>query len=208
METTTLIKIGVFGGTFDPFTLAHLNIIEKTIENKFVDAVSVVPTIVDYHRAGKESWLTRDKRLDVINKILHMSKFYHNISIDTQEYEFADKHSKYVCSERRYIHTLMDIKDKFYDTSTTKFEFYTIIGTDSAWNFKTWHNYKDILDNSKLIGVAGRDGVDLPHDVPFAHLMTIDKKYSEFSASSIRQQYKDKSVDKYLEDATDILMDF
>ena len=63
-------KIGIFGGTFDPFTEAHLAIVKAAIDQKLVDEVHIIPTIVDYHRTDKDRWLLNDARLDVIRKII------------------------------------------------------------------------------------------------------------------------------------------
>ena len=63
-------KIGIFGGTFDPFTEAHLAIVKAAIDEELVDEVHIIPTIVDYYRNGKERWLPNYKRLYVIGKII------------------------------------------------------------------------------------------------------------------------------------------
>ena len=59
-------KVGIFGGTFDPFTEAHLAIVKAAIDQKLVDEVHIIPTIVDYHRNGKDRWLSNYDRLDVL----------------------------------------------------------------------------------------------------------------------------------------------
>ena len=62
------MKIGIFGGTFDPFTEAHAAIVAKLLGatgNRFdkplVDKVVVAPTIVEYHREGKIPWLADEQ---------------------------------------------------------------------------------------------------------------------------------------------------
>ena len=67
-------KIGIFGGTFDPFTEAHLAIVKSAIDQKLVDKVHIIPTIVDYHRNSKDRWLSNYDRLDVIRKIIEHLK--------------------------------------------------------------------------------------------------------------------------------------
>ena len=57
------MKLGIFGGTFDPFTLAHRDIVKTVLEQKLVDFVVVAPTIVSWHREGKTRWLDDRQKL-------------------------------------------------------------------------------------------------------------------------------------------------
>ena len=104
------IKIGIFGGTFDPFTEAHLAIVKAAIDQKLVDEVYIIPTIVDYHRNGKECWLPNYKRLYVIGKIIDQVKgnytYQDKIHVYENEYEFAKENAPYIINKRRYIDTL------------------------------------------------------------------------------------------------------
>ena len=58
-------KIGIFGCTADPFTLAHREIVKQVLKQNVVNAVVVVPTIVDWHRTGKTKWLNSEQKVDV-----------------------------------------------------------------------------------------------------------------------------------------------
>lgn len=200
-------KIGIFGGTFDPFTEAHLAIVKAAIDQKLVDEVHIIPTIVDYHRTDKDRWLLNDARLDVIRKIIdHLKGNYiygNRIFINQNEYCFARDNAPYIINKRRYIDTLNQfIYDcNSYYTDFDNVEYYTIIGTDSYKNFKTWTDWKEILRLSKLIVVNGRDGEDIQLDIPKIDLR-IDPKYLSISSTKIREQYKnkDKSIEHYLAD--------
>ena len=152
------MKIGIFGGTFDPFTKAHLAIVEKVLVEKLVDKVIVLPTVVSWHRKGKCQWLNVDDRLEVITEFIRTSKYQDKIFLDSYELKFIT--SSIYAKDRRYIHMLSDVTFRYgIDNS-----YYTIIGTDSMWNFTTWWSYKAILDMSKLIVVTGRDGIELPSE--------------------------------------------
>ena len=59
-------RIGIFGCTADPFTLAHREIVKQALAQRVVDAVVIVPTIVDWHRAGKSAWLDSEQKISVI----------------------------------------------------------------------------------------------------------------------------------------------
>ena len=200
-------KIGIFGGTFDPFTEAHLAIVKAAIDQKLVDEVHIIPTIVDYHRNGKDRWLSNDNRLDVIRKIIdHLKGNYiygNRIFINQNEYCFARDNAPYIINKRRYIDTLnqfiYDCNSRY--TGFNNVEYYTIIGTDSYKNFKTWTDWEEILRLSKLIVVNGRDGEDIQLDIPKIDLR-IDPKYLSISSTKIREQYKnkDRSIEHYLAD--------
>jgi nicotinate (nicotinamide) nucleotide adenylyltransferase len=201
-------KVGIFGGTFDPFTEAHLAIVKSAIDQKLVDEVHIVPTVVDYYRNGKDRWLSNDSRLEVINKIIDHLKgnyIYRNrIFVNQNEYCFARENAPYIINKRRYIDTLNQF---IYDYSYSGFdnyddiEYYTIIGTDSYKNFKTWTDWEEILKLSKLIVVNGRDGEDIQLDIPKIDLK-IDPKFLSISSTKIREQYKNKdgSIEHYLGD--------
>ena len=205
-------KIGIFGGTFDPFTEAHLAIVKAAIDQKLVDEVHIIPTIVDYHRNGKERWLSNDKRLEVINKIIDHLKgnsIYRNrIFVNQNEYRFAEENAPYIINKRRYIDTLNQFiyaynyggyNDGYSDWDDT--EYYTIIGTDSYKNFKTWTDWEEILKLSKLIVVNGRGGENIQLDIPKIDLR-IDPKFLSISSTKIREQYKnkDRSIEQYIGD--------
>lgn len=198
-------KIGIFGGTFDPFTKAHLAIVKAVIDQKLVDEVHIVPTVVDYYRNGKDIWLSNDKRLEVLNKIVDHLKgnyaYQGKIYVDQYEYSFAKENAPYIINKRRYIDTLNQFiydYDSFYE-GLDDIEYYTIIGTDSYKNFKTWTDWEEILKISKLIVVNGRDGEDIQLDIPKIDL-EIDPKYLSISSTKIREQYKDKTAEHYLAD--------
>ena len=184
------MKIGIFGGTFDPFTKAHLAIVEKVLDEKLVDKVIILPTIVSWHRKGKCQWLNVDDKLEVITEFIRTSKYQDKIFLDSYELKFIT--SSIYAKDRRYIHMLSDVTFRYgIDNS-----YYTIIGTDSMWNFTTWWSYKAILDMSKLIVVKGRDGIELPSETFDAIQMSISDEYSNVSASEIRTKYN--NVDEYL----------
>lgn len=189
-------RIGIFGGTFDPFHVGHLAIIDEVLNRKLVDSISIVPTIVDYHRLGKDKWLTNAKKFEVISSIISKSKNYNNIFLDLYEVRMkrAGKITEEQAKNWRFINTLERLESWFKNANV---ELYTIIGTDSLRNLKTWHRWNDILSKSKIIGIEGRNGEAIETDIPYIPVK-IDDKYQHISSSEIRKKYTD--VKKYLKD--------
>ena len=66
------MKIGIFGGTFDPFTEAHMEIVKSALN--IVDEVHIIPSVVDYYREDKECWLSHANRANVIEKFINHFK--------------------------------------------------------------------------------------------------------------------------------------
>lgn len=200
------MKIGIFGGTFDPFTKAHAEIIKAAIDQKLVDEVLIVPTVVDYYRNHKTKWLSYEDRITVIKNVINHIKadyrYTERIYVDTTEIEFAENNAPYIVNKRRYIDTLNQLiynETKYDDDTFPPIEFYTIIGSDSYKNFKTWADWEEILKLSKLIVVNGRDGEDVQLDIPKIDLR-IDPEYSGISSTEIRKQYMLKSYEDYFAD--------
>lgn len=182
-------RIGIFGGTFDPFTIAHKAIVEKVLDEKLVDEIIILPSVVQYYRCGKTTWLKDTEKYTVIYQMLKSRaanfKYANKVHIDMYEYEhFAI--SDTAINNRRYVHSLADIIQRYGINN----EYYTIIGTDSLCNFHTWWNYETILSMSKLIAVDGREGSVLPEETYGAKIISIDPKYSTISATAIRTKYK------------------
>ena len=118
------MKIGIFGGHFDPFTPAHLAIANKVIDEGVVDRVLIVPSVVDYYRKENNvnGWLGVRGRCQVIRSILRGSE--RKISIDTREVdEFENKYyspgriNEVYVNSRRFIHTLLDIISSDHDNA-------------------------------------------------------------------------------------------
>lgn len=200
------MKIGIFGGTFDPFTRAHREIVKQALEQKVVDFVHICPTIVTWHRKGYVPWLSDEDRVRSIEAILgndpvfkHTTIYLHDLRLkkiaacdESLKERFVDSH--------RFIDTLLHIKC-IYDDNV---ELYPIIGSDEYQHFTSWHAYKSILDNCTKLVVAvdedgcGRDGKKIDSKMLSKDIvpLRISNEFREISASKIRSHFK--SFDEYL----------
>jgi len=194
-----MIRIGLFGGTFDPFTPAHLAIAEGLLTERLVDRVVVMPSVVSYHRPGKEPMFSNGERLKILHTALDGLS---NVEVDGYEYGVSGE-----MTSRRYIDMLTDVKHRWESRTIEDVEWHTVIGGDSLKAFKTWHRWEDILKESKLIAVA-RDGeaLECDPDVKFSELK-IPGYLASVSATEIRNRLKslqgvDRSdiVDRYIDD--------
>ena len=215
------MKYGVFGGTFDPFTIAHYAIVKEILKRKLVDKVIILPSIVDYYRKDKSKRMgCSDKILlftRVMNKEATTLTFSRNQDVsmfDPESYStdiIVDffEHMSYLMDSnsyegyvenRRYVNTLSDVINRYGVDN----EYFTIIGTDSYVNLPMWSRYKAITGMGKLIVVDGRNGSSLPDyvktDPDVYAVVEIDKKFSDVSASKIREEYHGRKVEEYISD--------
>ena len=187
----TIMKYGIFGCTADPFTLAHKAIVEKVLSENLVDKVIILPTIVTYYRPGKQPWLLDSEKLYCIHRMLMNSEFKDRIIVSAYELNLKGILSEADLKTRRSLHMVESMKFEYGHNN----EFYFILGTDSLENFKTWYCWKQLLKEVKLIAVQGRDDKYIETDIPYTEIK-IDKKYSNISASKIREKYS--MLDDYL----------
>lgn len=197
------MKIAIFGGTFDPFTLAHKAIVDAVLASNLVEKVIISPTVVEYHRQSKTPWLTYDERMKVIKTFFGAERS--DVEINTADYDLAklmssDRQKQEFVDKHRYINTLLTLKLK-YGVDTT---YYTVIGSDSLAKFKTWYMWEDILKHSELIVVAGRNGEIVQSDIHH-EIVTIPTNYSTVSASNFRNIYAEQKdgLTRYLEHIED-----
>ena len=204
-------RIGIFGCSADPFTLAHREIVKEVLEQKLVDRVIIAPTIVDYHRGDKLPWLSLNARVNIIHE---MTKDLDPVYIDETELNrkkllgLSPELEDHAVTSWRFIDTLLRIKLEYMNSDKIEREFYPIIGGDSLDNFKTWFAWQDILKQSAGIIAVERD--NKPIDVKsFIYenpdfngklkVMKIRDIFAEMSASEAREAWRHHSSTEYLD---------
>ena len=203
-------KIGIFGCTADPFTFAHREIVKQVLKQNVVNAVVVVPTIVDWHRAGKTKWLDSMQKTTVAKAL---TKDLGLVYVDDTELRLKEKCAgnpdleAHTVRNWHFVDTLVRI---MLDKATDSQEFWPIIGSDELLNFKNWFAWKDILKLSGgIVAVVGRSGScfdekkfleENPEFDGKLKTIKIDEKFADTSASAVREKYKDKTLDEYIND--------
>ena len=144
------MKVGIFGGSFDPLHSGHLFIIEKA--SQMFDKILVVPTTIRYYKCNKNMF-SFNERFEAIKE---KTKEYKNVEVLDIERD--------VGSSWRFVDTVSHIYDK-----NSENEYTIIMGSDSFQNFKTWDNYEKILKYASIC-VFTREGYtdnypDIEHSV-------------------------------------------
>lgn len=164
------MKIGIYGGSFNPFHIGHEKICKHILAELELDTLIIVPVGKPSHRENNLE--DSDIRFNIIAEI-----FKDNDKIFVSDIEISSKETSYTYD------TLMKIKEEY----GKKHEYFEIIGEDALENFEKWKNYKDILANAKLV-VLKRRGYkgSLSHE----NIIYINNPYFNISATEIRNKIK------------------
>lgn len=205
------IKIAVFGGTFDPFTISHKQIIEKLRNDYLADIVIVSPTIVNWHRDKNDIWFTDAERLEFCKKVIYKINCANNAKNVFPDFKIIlnsnDIYKKQLITNPNllkdfisywgYIDTLKDLQ-KQYSVKYENIQWFTVIGSDSLKMFKQWKNWQEILKLSKLIVFNNRNNERVKSDINFIDL-EIPSEFINVSASNVRKIFRKKlseNIDK------------
>ncbi|MDO5047377.1 MAG: nicotinate (nicotinamide) nucleotide adenylyltransferase [Anaerococcus sp.] len=135
------MKIGLFGGTFDPIHIGHLIVIENCINAMDLDRVIILPSSNPPHKKHKKKTPV-NIRVEMVSEAIKDNK-----KIVLSTFESTDQTVHYTHETIRYF------KKHF-----PKDDIYYIMGEDSFLTIDTWKNYKEIL-NDKII-VFTRSNID------------------------------------------------
>ena len=134
------MKIGIFGGCFNPPHKMHIKIAQNIINDGLVDKVIFVPT---------ENSYTKAELVDINHRIAML-----NLVIDRNNMDVSE-----VSESLNYKYTF-EVLD-YFNHQYPDAQIYFICGTDNLKDFSRWINYEYILANYKLLVVARNgDNVD------------------------------------------------
>lgn len=156
------MKIGLFGGAFNPIHLGHVKIAKEAIRQMSLDKLIVIPTGNAPHK--KETEISREHRFNMAQLA-----FKDDDKIEVSDYELNREEISYSADTVEHFKKLYPNDDLFF-----------IIGDDSYNNLSSWHEPQRILSASTLL-VFEREGAKI---LPPA--VKINMERIEISSSEIR----------------------
>lgn len=174
------MKIGIFGGTFDPFTKSHAQIVQSALNS--LDKIIIVPTTVSYYRGDKCPLFSFKDRCEIIQSAIDRCWRNEKVEISTIEEEQLDTWSA--------ADTIKYMKEQYPDNTL-----YFIMGSDSFDTLDTWRNSEYLKENVKFIVVNGRNGKFTKNQFPH---FTIYIPRNFESASSVRSTLLQRLKEEYI----------
>lgn len=128
------MKIGLFGGTFDPIHIGHMILMENVINNLYLDKIYVLPNSNPPHKLENKK-TALNLRLKMVNETIK-----DNPKLEINDYDYRDNEIHYTFNTINYF-------KKSYPND----EFFFIMGEDSFLDIEKWKNYKEILKENLII---------------------------------------------------------
>ena len=163
------MKIGLFGGAFNPVHNGHIALARASIKTAKLDLVIFIPSGNTPHKGNISA--SRTDRLEMLKRAIENEE-----KMTYSEYELNRDEISYSADTVEYFSAV-------YPDD----ELYFIIGDDSYNNLSSWHQPERILRKSTLL-VFDREGANI---IPPA--VKVDMERVEISSSDIRERiYKGK----------------
>lgn len=138
-------KIGIFGGSFNPIHLGHLNSLRTVLKKNKLNKIFLVPNSKNPLKSIEDIPSAEDRMAMVKMAIQDDPKF----AVDEQELLRGGVSYS--------IETI-----RFYESKYGSENIYFILGADTFQSFDKWKNFEDILKASNLI-VTTRPNSELPY---------------------------------------------
>ena len=179
------MRIGIFGGSFDPIHIGHAIIAQHVIGCGAVDRLWFMVSPVNPLKVDKERQVSDTDRLRMVEMVSRPME-----GVETSAFEFTMPRPSYT------INTLNALQAKFPDD-----EFYLVTGGDNWQVFDKWRNSDEILAKYHVL-VYPRLGYDvvIPAELQ-DRVQLVDAPIIELSSTMVRERLaRGQSVRYYIPD--------
>lgn len=172
------MRLGVFGGSFDPVHVGHLIAAEAAADVLQLDTVLFVPARVQPFKIGLHSASAEDRVAMLRLAIIGNPGF----SLDQREIE-RDGPSY-------TVDTLRDL-----GSETPQDELFLLVGADAAWDLPRWQD-AEVLSQYATLVVLSRPGFEVPKLEMISR--SVDVPAIDLSASHVRRSARRGDSLRYL----------
>ena len=175
-------RIGIFGGTFDPIHLGHLNLALELAEHFALERVYLSPCYCSPHKMDAPPLVSSEKRLEMVRMVI---QDYPSFAIFP--YELESRNASYTVNALKKLRELHPEEDLFF-----------LMGADASSKLDRWHSIEEIFElATPLIGHrVGEFSLKQPN-LPKKYLEiisnhTIGIPIFDISSTYIRKRLKEK----------------
>jgi nicotinate-nucleotide adenylyltransferase len=183
------IKIGVFGGTFNPIHNAHLTLAEFARDRFALDKVIIIPANIPALKDTSDL-VDKDYRVHMVKMAIHT-----NPNFELSTIEIDRKGKSYT------VDSFEELKRLYPDD-----DLYLIIGADSFYQLEKWERFKKLIKLTNIIVAARNDCdiSDLEKKANYfklqyeANVYILDMPTIDISSTIIRNRIREGRSVKYL----------
>jgi nicotinate-nucleotide adenylyltransferase len=181
------MRVGIFGGTFDPPHIGHLILAAEALEQLKLDRLLWVLTPNPPHKQG-ETITPLEQRLQLLNACLEDAPGF---ELSRAEIDRSPPHYA--------VDTVRLLKQLYSDA-----EMVYLMGEDSLFDLPTWHNPQGFVAACDWLGVMGRPGKDADMGILESQIPDITTKVRfiqapllEISSTQIRHRIQQDRAYRY-----------
>lgn len=173
------MKIGFFGGSFNPPTMAHTHLAKLARERLNLDKIVFVP-IGDFY--SKKDLVPIDLRIKMLEIICEKENKKEN------KFEVSDIEKNF--KEKKYAIDIFKIIEEEYKDH----DFYFLMGADNFSKIPKWKDY-DKLKNYKYIVFERNESIENIDLNKFKNVYLINTDFTkDISSTAIRNNVKNKNI--------------
>lgn len=192
------MKVGLFGGSFDPIHKGHISIIEGAL--KKMDYIVVIPSARNSFKRGR---ILNPAPYRYYMTVDAMEKFDNRVIVSDIEFSIPGISYTYLTIskllENNYLNNLIGTKEDI--------DLFWICGSDILKSFDKWRNPEKILEKTTLL-VARRPGeddtfiddIERLQNMYNTKIKTFNIKGVEAASSSLRDELVEKKIQNVVSD--------
>jgi len=176
------LKIGLFGGTFDPIHIGHLVLMEEAHHHLQLDHLYLIPSADPPHK--------QDRQITSVEHRLNMVQ----LAIADLDYVWINRVDIDRPGPHYSVDTIELIRQQLDDNHSKPVELYFLVGLDSLRDLLTWYEPARLLDSCKLVALQRHDvEVDwsaLSTQIPRIRerVIVLDMPELEIASSTLRKR--------------------
>ena len=190
------MRIGIYGGSFNPVHNGHIHLAETAVKELGLDRLYLLPSKKSPHRSMAE-YAPDEDRLEMLRLACKG-----NDKLCVSDYETKSDRVSYT------IYTVEHFREQYPDA-----ELFLLVGSDMFLSFETWHRYEEILANATLC-VVSREKGDFPKLMKkaeelgkYGRIQVSEAPPTEVSSTEVRKKiaknedftcYLDENVVQYI----------
>lgn len=185
-------RIGIFGGTFNPVHLGHIEIASNVFDKLGLHKIYFMPSGVPPHK-NQKGLAPPEERFKMVEMAIEKDKRF-----EVLDYEIKKKTASYT------VETIYELLIKFKDS-----KIFLILGADAALDIFSWKDPQNIFKVCTFV-IVSRPGYILEEfkkkismlqkkGASMMHIIYLEESVIEISSSRIRERIKNG------EDASDLL---